>query len=294
MVRPDAVAQLLVEVLQEDEVVLGPGGPEVQRVAWRLSVDVLGEAGAAERLEVEGERVDVGLVGEVLPIEVRRRPQRDEQLVDRPQVLHLLDRDPEQVARVRVAAAGDRLVGRLEREGAVEVLGQQGVLDLGRLAEQPEQLEVGVGEVAHDRRRGRLAGGQAQRPLAAGGRGGRAGVLGRGGAGVAAEEDAGDRQGGALHGRGLEEAAAPDLRRALEHPHPAGPAGPPPGACGLARAHEPALPGIRPRPRAIGRPPGLGRRPRPAAAGPHPTTQSRPHLRPPDRSRCAISIPSPG
>ena len=120
----------------------------VERIGGGLRVHVARQRRARQRLQVQLERVDVGLVREVLAHEVGCRADGDEHLVDRRQVQHLPDRDAEQVAGAGELESADHLVGRLEGVRGVEVLDHQRVLDLGGLAQQPHELQVRVVEVA--------------------------------------------------------------------------------------------------------------------------------------------------
>ena len=114
---------------------VGVGGVvPIQRGGRRLGVDVLRHGLARQRLQVQRERVDVRLVREVLAHQIRGRVQVDEHPVHGREMLHLLDRDAEQVGRdAEGARAPQADVLRLERVRGVQVLHQQRVLDLRRL-----------------------------------------------------------------------------------------------------------------------------------------------------------------
>ena len=117
---------------------VGPGfppeyGPQLRKetaVFGRLGVlrvesafrgfgeDVFGKAVPAQRLQLERERVQVGLIGEILAAHMRCGAQIHQQAVDRAQMLHFLHRHADEVVGARRAGAANRFIFLLQREAA--------------------------------------------------------------------------------------------------------------------------------------------------------------------------------
>lgn len=103
---------------------------------------------AADRLQHEWKWIDFGLIGEVLPVQMGAAAKRDKQAIDCAQMLHFLNGNTEQAGRLRRTKANERLIPLLDRKCGVEILQHEPMLDFRGLAQQSEQLEIGVGKVA--------------------------------------------------------------------------------------------------------------------------------------------------
>src|ERR1700726_4830138 len=100
----------------------------------RFGVEVFCEALVAQRLKNALEGVNVEIVGKLLLEEGWPDTKRDEEAVDRDEVLHLLDRDAGEIDAARCAGGDDWQISGLQREGGVQILQHERLLDLRRLA----------------------------------------------------------------------------------------------------------------------------------------------------------------
>src|SRR5581483_4227781 len=119
--------------------------PEADRI--RFAIREFGQVNRTQRCELEGEWIDVGLVGEVLAREDRPGIQLDEQPIDVAEVLHLLDDDTQERSRIRRRRADEIRIGGPECKRTVEVLDQKVLFDLGGFLQKPYEFEIGVGEI---------------------------------------------------------------------------------------------------------------------------------------------------
>src|SRR5258708_16586743 len=116
----------------------------------RLGIEVFRKALGAQRLENAFERIDVEMAGKLLLEESWPNAKGDEEAIDRNEVLHLLDRDAGEINSARCAGSDDAQISRFQREGGVQILQHECLLDLCRLAQPAHELEVRAREISGD------------------------------------------------------------------------------------------------------------------------------------------------